>query len=152
MGRVVDAFQQAGDSGRNPLRVEGGCRHGGHREAGAPDVVAGVDPELEFDGQPHTAGYLDRRLEVEDRGVPSAELRVHGPSGVGVVVERSREGQVAGILLEGRPRPDQSNLLAFSTRKRLGEDPDAAQSQIAVVGPAGAALGQGGIGEGFEAQ
>ena len=85
------------------------CRRA-DRESQAADVVLVVDVEFEPDRQTRSLGKTDRLFEPERRGMIFAELRIDGPAGLWVVVQRAGDRETRFVLLESRLRIEQLDV------------------------------------------
>src|SRR5262249_26692295 len=90
--------------------------------------------------------------ETEHSAVVLAELRVHGPTGIRLVIERTRDGKIALVLLEIGLSLHHLHLLGGAAARGRGENADTTQADVPVVGAARSALLHGGVRECFEAK
>ena len=135
------------------LALQRRFRIGHHGETRAANVVLAVDGELEFHAQRRAVRKIHRLGENENGLMILAELRVDGPAGFGIVVERTGDRKRGFVLLEVRDGARDFHLaLGRVAARGARENVNAAQREIAIGRAAGAAVMHRGISKRLETQ
>ena len=134
---LTHCLEQGGHHRVLVSRLQGRSQLGGNREAGSPNDVAGIDEIIQLEGEFGATLVFHRFGELEHADMILADLTVHCPTRLALVlVDGGSDGEVGPVLLVVGSRIDQLDGFALSLFAGfLDEHADVAEGNVSVASP-----------------